>query len=165
MKITVKQLQDLIACPSAVERFKQEFGSELELPGGWSQWCQGILLADPYWREHWGWAKFNGVIPAWSFSVADLSRADLYRADLSGANLSRADLYRADLSGANLSRADLSRADFSGANLSRANLYRADLYRADLSGADFSGAYRPEIDIDGWEADENGRLKKKGGKP
>tara|TARA_Y100000310_G_scaffold325839_1_gene389949 strand:+ start:5300 stop:5752 length:453 start_codon:yes stop_codon:yes gene_type:complete len=150
MKITVKQLQDLIACPSAVERFKQEFGSELELPGGWSQWCQGILLADPYWREHWGWAKFNGVIPAWSFSVADLSRADLYRADLSGANLSRA---------------DLSRADFSGANLSRANLYRADLYRADLSGADFSGAYRPEIDIDGWEADENGRLKKKGGKP
>ncbi|MDD5519138.1 MAG: pentapeptide repeat-containing protein, partial [Candidatus Omnitrophica bacterium] len=47
------------------------------------------------------------------------------KADLSGANLSRADLYGADLSGANLSRADLY-----GADLSRANLSRADLYGA-----------------------------------
>jgi hypothetical protein len=68
-------------------------------------------------------------------SGADLSRANLYGADLSGANLSRAnlsraDLYGANLSGANLSRANLSRADLSGANLSRANLYGADLSRA-----------------------------------
>ena len=36
---------------------------------------------------------------------ADLSRANLSEADLSGANLSRANLYGADLSGVNLSRA------------------------------------------------------------
>ena len=75
-----------------------------------------------------------------NLSGADLSGADLYRADLSGANLSGADLYRADLSGANLSGADLYRADLSGANLYRADLSGADLYRADLSGADLSGA-------------------------
>jgi len=78
-------------------------------------------------------------------SGANLTGADLSRADLSGANLYRADLSGADLSGANLYRADLSRADLSGANLSGANLYRADLlranlYRAYLSGADLSGA-------------------------
>ena len=44
-------------------------------------------------------------------------------ANLSGANLSRADLYGANLSGANLSRADLSGADLYGANLSGADLY------------------------------------------
>jgi hypothetical protein len=70
----------------------------------------------------------------------DLSGANLYRADLSGANLSgaylyRADLYRADLSRANLSEANLYRADLSRANLSEANLYRADLSRANLSEA------------------------------
>ena len=53
---------------------------------------------------------------------ADLSWADLSRADLSWANLSWADLSRADLSWANLSGADLSRANLSGANLSGANL-------------------------------------------
>ena len=72
-------------------------------------------------------------------------RADLSRANLSGANLSRADLSwanlsGANLSGANLSRANLSRADLSGANLSRANLSRADLSWANLSGANLSWA-------------------------
>ena len=62
------------------------------------------------------------------------------RANLSGANLYRADLSEADLSGANLSGANLCRAnlygaDLSEANLSEANLYGANLYRADLSGA------------------------------
>ncbi len=58
------------------------------------------------------------------------SRADLSRADLSGANLYGADRSGANLSRANLSGADLSRADLYGANLSRANLYGADLSRA-----------------------------------
>ena len=49
------------------------------------------------------------------------TRANLYRANLSGANLYRANLSGADLSGANLSRADLSGANLSGANLSGAN--------------------------------------------
>jgi hypothetical protein len=90
-----------------------------------------------------------------NLSRANLSGADLYRANLSGANLSGAnlsgvnlswanlsgaDLYRADLSWANLSRADLSGADLSGANLSRANLSGANLYRANLSRANLSGA-------------------------
>ncbi|HAC2116094.1 TPA_asm: hypothetical protein GJJ38_03855 [Listeria monocytogenes] len=66
---------------------------------------------------------------------ANLSYADLRRADLSGANLSYADLRRADLSGANLRGANLR-----GANLSYANLSYADLRRADLSGANLRGA-------------------------
>ncbi|EAC7317588.1 pentapeptide repeat-containing protein [Listeria monocytogenes] len=81
---------------------------------------------------------------------ANLSYADLRRADLSGANLSYADLRRADLSGANLrganlsyanlSYADLRRADLSGANLSYADLRRADLSGANLRGANLRGA-------------------------
>jgi hypothetical protein len=46
----------------------------------------------------------------------------------------------ANLYGADLSGADLSRANLSGANLSRANLSGADLSRANLSGADLYGA-------------------------
>ncbi|EPR8660816.1 pentapeptide repeat-containing protein [Listeria monocytogenes] len=65
-------------------------------------------------------------------------RADLRRADLSGANLRHADLRRADLSGANLRHADLRRADLSGANLRHADLRRADLSYADLSYADLN---------------------------
>ena len=42
---------------------------------------------------------------------------------------------RANLSGANLSRANLFGANLSGADLSRANLSGANLYGADLSGA------------------------------
>jgi hypothetical protein len=46
-----------------------------------------------------------------------------------------------DLQGADLSEANLRRADLSGANLSGAYLWRVDLIQADLSGADLSGAY------------------------
>jgi hypothetical protein len=80
-----------------------------------------------------------------NLSGADLARANLFGANLSGANLSGADLARANLSGANLARAnlfgaDLSGADLSGADLARANLFGANLSGADLSGADLSGA-------------------------
>jgi uncharacterized protein YjbI with pentapeptide repeats len=81
---------------------------------------------------------------------ANLTRANFYGADLTGANLTRANFYganltgaylsRADLYGANLSRADLSGADLTRANLSRANLSRADLTRADLTGANLTRA-------------------------
>jgi uncharacterized protein YjbI with pentapeptide repeats len=87
---------------------------------------------------------------SWLEGNAEGRRADLWRADLSGAKLADADLRGADLSGADLSganlrgadlrRADLSGADLSGANLSGADLWRADLRRADLSGANLSGA-------------------------
>jgi uncharacterized protein YjbI with pentapeptide repeats len=69
-------------------------------------------------------------------------RANLFGANLFGANLSRADLF-----GANLSRADLSGANLSGANLSRANLFGANLSRADLSRADLSGANLSGADL------------------
>jgi uncharacterized protein YjbI with pentapeptide repeats len=82
-----------------------------------------------------------GLAVKWAFK----SRADLWGADLSGANLSRAylsgaNLSRAYLSGANLSRAYLSGANLSGADLSGADLWGADLWGADLWGADLSGA-------------------------
>ena len=85
---------------------------------------------------------------------ANLSGADLSRANLSGANLSGADLFRADLSGANLSGANLFRANLSGANLFRAdlsgaNLSGADLFRADLSGANLSGADLSRANLSG----------------
>ena len=91
-------------------------------------------------RKHKLWLENKEGGERADLSGADLSRADLSRADLSGADLSWADLSRADLSGADLSRADLSGADLSWADLSRANLSGADLSWADLSRANLSGA-------------------------
>jgi uncharacterized protein YjbI with pentapeptide repeats len=72
-----------------------------------------------------------------------LARANLIRADLTGADLGAADLTRADLAGANLCAADLIRADLTGANLSGADLTRADLTGAQLIGASLSGSLGP----------------------
>ena len=77
-------------------------------------------------------------------------------ANLSGADLSRANLLGANLSMANLSRANLSRADLSGADLSRANLLGADLSGADLSVANLSGA-----DLGIWERGPDGFARRK----
>jgi len=82
-------------------------------------------------------------------SGANLSSANLHGADLSGANLSGADLYGANLYGADLSGADLSRADLYGANLHGANLSRAILSRADLYGAYLHGANLSRADLYG----------------
>ena len=99
-----------------------------------------------------------------NLSGANLSEADLIRADLSGANLIRANLSEADLRMANLSEADLIRANLSGANLSGANLSEADLSGADLSGANLSGANLIRADLSGAKglpiaADASDRLK------
>jgi uncharacterized protein YjbI with pentapeptide repeats len=80
-----------------------------------------------------------------NLSGADLRRADMREANLSGADLRRADMREADLSWANLGAADLRWADLSGADLRRANLSLADLSwanlrSADLRWADLSGA-------------------------
>ncbi len=80
---------------------------------------------------------------------ADLSMANLYGANLYGANLSRANLHGANLYGANLYGADLSRANLHGANLSRANLYGADLSMADLYGANLYGANLSRANLHG----------------
>ena len=73
----------------------------------------GLQLSDVL-DTHLLWWKSQGG------ECANLSRADLYGADLSGANL-----YGANLYGAHLSRADLYGANLYGANLSRADLPRA----------------------------------------
>jgi uncharacterized protein YjbI with pentapeptide repeats len=85
---------------------------------------------------------------------ANLNEANLVRADLSGSNLSGTDLTDADLSGTNLSNADLSGTDLSDANLVRAdlsdaNLNEANLVRADLSGSNLSDADLTDADLSG----------------
>ena len=87
-------------------------------------------------EKHLKWLRNEDGGERANLSRADLSGADLSRANLYGANLSRANLYGANLYGANLSGANLSRADLSVANLSRADLSVADLSGADLSGAE-----------------------------
>jgi len=86
------------------------------------------------------------------------SGADLYEANLYGADLRGADLYEADLRGANLHWADLRGADLRGANLHWADIRGADLYEADLRGAnlhwaDLRGADLYEADLRGAELD------------
>lgn len=65
----------------------------------------------------------------------DKRRANLNKADLSGANLSNVDLSRANLDEADLSEGSLWSADLSGAKLKDADLSGADLGDADLRGA------------------------------
>jgi Pentapeptide repeats (8 copies) len=67
--------------------------------------------------------------------VPDLSRASLFRQNLTGANLSNCEFNNADLSEAKLVAAKLI-----GANLRGARLCNGDLMRADLTGADLTGA-------------------------
>jgi uncharacterized protein YjbI with pentapeptide repeats len=76
------------------------------------------------WRE-----RYQGII--------DLREADLSGANLSRANLRIVDLSNADLSGANLTDANLLRTDLSGANLTVANLSRADLSNATMGWTTF----------------------------
>ena len=61
-------------------------------------------------------------------SGADLSRANLFGADLSGADLSRANLFGADLFGANLFGANLYRAKLSGAGNANFQPFKTDLW-------------------------------------
>ena len=88
------------------------------------------------------------VLPEEAIEASVACRLGGAGANLSGANLYGANLYVANLYVANLTGADLTGADLCGANLTGANLSRADL----------CGAYRPQNDIVGWTADEDGRL-------
>jgi uncharacterized protein YjbI with pentapeptide repeats len=75
-------------------------------------------------------------------------RANLWRADLHGADLREADLWRADLRGADLRGANLWGADLREANLRGANLEGADLQGADLKETDLELANLKEVDLD-----------------
>lgn len=92
------------------------------------------------------------VLSGADLSGANLNRADLRKINLTGTNLIRSDFWMADLSGTNLSEADLretnlSEADLSETNLSGANLSWSDLFKVDLSEADLSEATFIEVDM------------------
>jgi uncharacterized protein YjbI with pentapeptide repeats len=70
----------------------------------------------------------------------DLSGADFSRADLSAANLARANLRGAIFSYAQLGVASLEAADLTSTNFMGANLYRAKLVEAQAERANFTGA-------------------------
>lgn len=77
----------------------------------------------------------------------DLTKAQLYYADLSGSDLSNVILANADLRGTNLRNAKLAGADLSGANLSDADLRDADITNANLRGAYLSDADLRGVDL------------------
>ena len=80
--------------------------------------------------------------------VADLSNANLIKAELSGLLLSGANLSGADLSGAHMPGVDLASANLCRASLIAADLSGAELWYADLSGASLSGAHLREAHLD-----------------
>ena len=95
-------------------------------------------------EQHQHWLKED--CEGWKDMRANLTRANLARADLTGAGLTRANLAGADLTDANLARANLARANLTDANLARANLARADLTGAGLTGANLTGANLEDAD-------------------
>ena len=84
--------------------------------------------------------KETEIRPGGDLAHTNLSRADLFGANLRVANLSNANLSGADLGGAKLSRSNLSNANLSGANLGSADLNSANLSNANLSGANLGFA-------------------------
>ncbi|MCK9486745.1 MAG: pentapeptide repeat-containing protein [Dehalococcoidia bacterium] len=80
---------------------------------------------------------------------ADLSGAELFAANLSGARLAEADLSRARLTFALLNSANLSNANLRGALLVDTRLNQADLRLANLSGVDASNASMFNADLRG----------------
>ncbi|EDN6933601.1 pentapeptide repeat-containing protein [Salmonella enterica] len=80
---------------------------------------------------------------------ADLFDANLYGANLCDANLFDANLYGANLCDANLFDANLRGADLRGANLCDANLFDANLYGANLCDANLRGADLRGADLRG----------------
>jgi uncharacterized protein YjbI with pentapeptide repeats len=87
-----------------------------------------ILKEHVTWVESGGAAGARAELAGTRPSERAFWRADLRRADLSGADLRRCNLDHALLSGATLRRAD-------GATLRRADLGDASLWQADLAGA------------------------------
>jgi uncharacterized protein YjbI with pentapeptide repeats len=110
--------------------------------GPWNQWRK----RNPKVRPDLSKANLRkAILSGANFSRADLSRARLGGADLTGAKFREASLHSADLKGAKLSGADLAEANLNlvkaeGADLSEAYMAKASLHFADLHGADLHGA-------------------------
>jgi hypothetical protein len=117
--ITMTELERAGACADGMAAFVWLAGGESLRIREWTPLHTAWLHASPM-SSYAAWAEHRGLIPR-----ANLSRANLYGADLTGANLYGADLTGADLTGANLYGADLTGADLTGANL----------YGADVTGA------------------------------
>ena len=96
--------------------------------------------------EHLLWLNGEGGSRANLFG-ANLRGADLRNANLRGADLRNADLFGANLRGADLRNADLCRADLRNADLCRADLRNADLRNADLRNADLCDANLCDADL------------------
>jgi pentapeptide repeat protein len=107
-----------------------------------------LLEQDPQQKNRRQWRPLR--LPDADLSGKDLSSCYLGQANLSNAILVNANLFMADLNGANLADADLSGADLSATNLTNAdlsgailtdtNLLVADLKNANLIGASIEGA-------------------------
>lgn len=80
---------------------------------------------------------------------ANLSSANLARADFSGADLREAKFIRADLSEAKLIRADLRKAELSDAHLRKVDLSGANLTGGYLDGAALIGTVLDEANLTG----------------
>ena len=107
------------------------------------------LIEDPETGYRTGTIEINGdsyeIGPIANLFEANLEGADLRRvylsgADLRGANLEGANLEEANLEGANLKGADLEGANLTEANLRETNLIESGLRDANLSGADLRRA-------------------------
>ena len=121
----------------------------------------GIDVQEDLASQNLSAADFNRAdLTGANLSKADLSAANLSRADLTGANLSNADLSAANLSRADLTGANLSNADLSAANLSRADLTGANLSNADLSAANLVGANIEEADLSGTNFGNSNQLER-----
>ena len=133
----------------------------------------------------------DGLAFAPSLHRADLQRTNLQNAYLGSrgdrmTNLSQADFYRADLSGASLKGANASGAVFYQARMTDAVLRNADLrdanfYEADLLGANFDGAklagakfgrarnvpaeLTPFIEEEVWQGEEQFKSSESGARP
>src|SRR5438128_462035 len=95
--------------------------------GGWDCGAEKVITSST------GGANLRG---------ADLWRADLQGADLGGANLPGADVLEANLQGADLGGANLQGADLQGASLDGADFQSTWIVRANLKGVDLFGATR-----------------------
>jgi len=103
-----------------------------------------------------GAALAGAKIRSSSFKRANLEKADFTGAIGSRAKFISARLAHAKFEGARLNEADFTKADLRGAVFTNADLRRARFFRARLEGADFTGARLRQTDF--FDADLSGAV-------